>query len=231
VILGYHDLLLHGDFGALAPEQSEALERANKSAEDLFHLVGGVLDLSRLGREDTPLEIEEVEAGALMREVVSTVQASGDKPSLDLFCETADTPLSLRTDRMKLRLVLGNLLGNAVKFTERGTVSLGAAEREGGIEFRVADTGIGIPAEILPVIFEPFRQGREGVDRYYGGVGLGLYIVRRLVDVLGGEISVESRVGEGSVFRVWLPNAVNGARSGAGFDPGASPSSFPAHAA
>jgi signal transduction histidine kinase len=102
-------------------------------------------------------------------------------------------------------MVVRNLIRNAVKFTEQGTVTISACARDDGVEITVSDTGIGIAPEVLPTIFEPFRQGDGSNTRRYGGVGLGLYIVQRLMDLLGGKIAVESEVGKGSTFRVWLP--------------------------
>jgi signal transduction histidine kinase len=111
----------------------------------------------------------------------------------------------LRTDPMQLKVVLKNLVGNALKFTDKGYVRLRARPRDGGTELTVSDTGIGIAAEHHRLIFESFRQVQPANTRRYGGVGLGLYIVRRLVDALGGRIRLESEVSRGSTFRVWLP--------------------------
>jgi signal transduction histidine kinase len=109
------------------------------------------------------------------------------------------------TDPAKLKVVLKNLIGNAVKFTEQGCVTVDAYPSARGIEIRVADTGIGIPPEALPVIFEPFRQLESATTRQHEGTGLGLHIVKRLLELLGGKIKVESELGRGSTFRVWVP--------------------------
>jgi signal transduction histidine kinase len=102
-------------------------------------------------------------------------------------------------------MIVRNLLGNAIKFTKRGTVSLLADTADDGVAFSISDTGVGIPAEELAAIFEPFRQGHSPHTRRVGSAGLGLYIVRRLVDMLGGNIRVESQQGRGSTFQVWIP--------------------------
>ena len=112
---------------------------------------------------------------------------------------------SLYTDRIKLKIILKNLLSNAIKFTPEGTITVEVFPHEEGVAFRVSDTGIGIAPEVLPVIFELFRQGDSSATRRYGGTGLGLYIVRQLLEVLGGTIAVDSERGRGSTFRVWLP--------------------------
>jgi signal transduction histidine kinase len=110
-------------------------------------------------------------------------------------------------DLNRLVQVLFNLLGNAVKFTERGSVRTTVRTAGNGIEFRVVDTGIGIAPEALAHIFDEFRQADIGTTRRFGGSGLGLAIAKRLVEMQGGTISVESTVGKGSTFRVWLPAA------------------------
>jgi signal transduction histidine kinase len=103
-------------------------------------------------------------------------------------------------------MVLKNLLGNAVKFTERGSITVTARSREEGVEISVTDTGIGIPRKALAVIFEPFRQVHDSSTKQNKGTGLGLHIVKRLLELLGGSIGVESEVGRGSTFRVWMPS-------------------------
>ena len=129
------------------------------------------------------------------------------RPGLDFIWNVPPTLPRLHTDRMKLKVVVKNLVANAVKFTERGSVTIAARLVEGGIEVSVSDTGIGIAPEALPIIFEPFRQVDSSQTRPNGGVGLGLYIVRRLLDALGATIGVESEVGRGSTFRVGIPLA------------------------
>ena len=107
------------------------------------------------------------------------------------------------TDPGKLKVVVKNLIGNAVKFTKAGSITVSAHSHTGGVEISVTDTGIGISQEALALIFEPFRQvDSSGQQR---GTGLGLHIVKRLLELLGGTVTVESAVGRGSAFRVWLP--------------------------
>jgi signal transduction histidine kinase len=158
-----------------------------------------------------PLEIQTVRIPEFMRELEVEAHQLNRKPQLQLRWEIPpDLPI-LHTDPVKVKMVLKNLLTNALKFTDAGTVSVQVEAQEHGVAFLVVDTGPGIAPEELAVIFEPFRQGGEFATRPEGGVGLGLYIVRQLLEVLGGEISVTSEVGKGSAFRVWLPG--EGARN------------------
>jgi signal transduction histidine kinase len=127
------------------------------------------------------------------------------KPGVRFDYQADESIQSLRTDPMKLKVILKNLIGNALKFTDSGVVSLRIRARGAGVELAVSDTGIGIAPEHHRMIFESFRQVQPANTRRHGGVGLGLYIVRRLVDVLGGRIHVDSELGRGSTFLVWLP--------------------------
>jgi signal transduction histidine kinase len=181
------------------------LRRTQGSAEELLELISATLDISRLDAGRPALNLEAIDVGELLDTLVKGIAERYKKPLVALACDAAPQLPRLRTDAVKLSLVMKNLLSNAMKFTTEGHVTVSACERAAGVEIAVADTGIGIAPEILPVIFEPFRQGDNGLARRYGGVGLGLYIVRRLVELLGGAITVDTEVGRGSTFRVWLP--------------------------
>jgi signal transduction histidine kinase len=109
------------------------------------------------------------------------------------------------SDRTKLKVVLKNLLSNAAKFTDKGRITVDAYLRNEGVLVTISDTGIGIEPDVLPEIFDMFRQGDSSMTRRYGGMGLGLYVVRRLLELVHGTIEVESKVGQGSIFRVWVP--------------------------
>jgi signal transduction histidine kinase len=203
VIIGYTDLLLDGALGALRDEQSEALERVRKNSWDLLELIGSTLDLSRLQRGRLPLCLTETSLGRVLHQIQDETRALLDKPSVRLEWRVPELPV-IYTDPSKLKVVLKNLVLNALKFTEEGEVVVEARANGSGVECTVRDTGIGIDAEHIAGIFEPFRQV-NGNGRQYGGVGLGLYIARRFLEMLGGQIEVESRPGEGSTFRVTVP--------------------------
>jgi len=204
VIIGYADLLVDGLLGSLSTPQSEGIERMRVNARQLLLLIRQTLDLSRLESGRSPLEIVDVDVGDLVRQLDSETRDVQQSSGLD-FAWSVPPALSIKTDPVKLHIVPKNLVLNAAKFTEKGTVTVEASEANADVEIRVRDTGIGIAAESLPFIFEPFRQADSSFRRTHSGVGLGLHIVRRLVDLLGGAISVDSTLGSGSVFRVRLP--------------------------
>ena len=203
-IMGYSELLLEGSYGDLAPEQRRAVETVFRSAGELRDVINATLDLSRFEAKPVALELQEVSVAELLREIAIEVGAS-IRPELRLVCEAAPDLPPLRTDRVKLKMILKNLLTNALKFTERGSVILDAHRHAAGIEVSCTDTGIGIAPAAQATIFDPFRQADRSIGKRFGGAGLGLYIVRRLLDMLGGTITVESEVGHGSTFRVRLP--------------------------
>jgi len=210
-IIGYADLLLDGGFGPLNEEQIDALQRMQRSSHGLLKLINEILDLSRIESGRITLDLDELALAPLLAaidaETVELRRTSGVAFRVEL---PHDLP-SLTTDVAKLKLVLKNLVVNALKFTTAGSVTVTARAQERGLAIDVSDTGIGIAPATVDVIFEAFRQGEGAQLRPYGGVGLGLYIVRRLLDVLGGSISVQSEVGVGSTFRVFVPGAARGA--------------------
>ena len=209
IIIGYHELLLDGSFGGLSDRQREPLRRADRSARELLDLVSATLDLSRLEAKRIALDLGPVGVGELVDEVGRDFADLPERPNVRVQWSSQTGLAPLYTDRVKLKMVLKNLVGNAVKFTEQGSVRLEAAARGAGVEFVVVDTGVGIPAEALGLIFEAFRQVDEARGHVHGGAGLGLYIVKQLLEMLGGTIAVESEVGRGSTFRVWAPSDVS----------------------
>ena len=202
IILGYHSLLLDGTFGELHPEQRDSVERADRNARTLAELISATLDMSRLQAGQLPLDLREFQLGELLQEIETETRDLPRHPDVRLEWHPLPSPQPLYSDPSKIKVVVKNLLGNAVKFTSRGAIAVRAQAAAGGVEIRVDDTGPGIAPELLPVIFEPFRQA---AGDHQGGVGLGLYIVRRLLTELGGSIDVESVFGRGSTFRMWIP--------------------------
>lgn len=204
-IIGYIDLLLNGEFGSLTPEGAETLRKVARSGWESLEVIKATLDLSRSETKPVPLDLRDVSVSSLLGELATETRVGWDRPEVRVVWEVpSDLPL-VRTDPVKLKMVLSNLVGNARKFTRVGTVTVSAAAMRDGMEFVVRDTGVGIPPESIHSIFEPFQQVEGTQSQRYGGVGLGLYIVRRVVGVLGGTITVESEVGHGSTFTVRVP--------------------------
>jgi signal transduction histidine kinase len=205
VILGYTDLIIEETFGALTSEEIDILQRIRRNGHELLDLITAVLDLSRLEAGRLPVEVSKVQVSQLLKEIERETQELQAQSSLTFAWKAEDNLPYLFTDPGKLKIIIKNLINNAIKFTQKGCVVIDAHASGSGVTIRVTDTGIGIPAEALPIIFEPFRQFTSTTTRQYGGTGLGLHIVRRLLELLGGTITVESEVGQGSTFQVWVP--------------------------
>jgi signal transduction histidine kinase len=200
VIMGYTDMLEDPEY----PDPSFALARIRHANRELLELIEATLDLNRLesGRDDP--QLEDVPLVELWQELAEEYAAVSQGVRAALAWGTVDG-ITLRTDRRKLKIILKNLVGNALKFTASGTIDVTAKRTDSWVRFTIRDSGIGIAPEHLAVIFEMFRQVDSSSTRQFGGVGLGLHIARRLAELLGGSISVESTVGVGSTFVVTLP--------------------------
>ncbi len=183
----------------------EVLETVLASSRQMVRLLDDLLDLSRVESARIQLEDQPVALGPLVSELFALLQGQAAAKGVRL-CAEVDPELGAgRTDPARLRQVLLNLLGNAIKFTEQGQVTVRAQRQGDTLELAVADTGIGIPPAALAQIFEPFVQADATTTRRFGGSGLGLAISRRLTEALGGTLSVESTEGAGSTFRLALP--------------------------
>jgi signal transduction histidine kinase/CheY-like chemotaxis protein len=207
-IIGYSEMLAEDMQDEGQQEHVSDLNKINAAGKHLLTLINDVLDLSKIeaGRMDLYLEHFEVEQ--LLEDVVATAMPLVEKKSNRLVTNFEPNLAAGRADVTKVRQALFNLLSNAAKFTENGTITL-AARRDSGetgerLIFSVSDTGIGIPPEKLETIFEEFAQAEDHTTRNYGGTGLGLSISRRFAQMMGGDISLESAVGEGSTFTLSL---------------------------
>jgi signal transduction histidine kinase len=203
-ILGYSELLQFGiDSEA---ERDEAIKSIRVSGTTLLQLVNDVLDLAKMDAGELALQPEPVRLSQLTDEVFSSFRMAAAEKGLELVNQTGGVPMVL-LDGHRFRQILFNLVGNAVKFTERGSVTVAASCVGTGIEVSVSDTGCGIAPDLLTRIFDPFVQALDpshSADRA-GGTGLGLSICRRLVEAMGGELDVESELGKGTTFRARIP--------------------------
>jgi PAS domain S-box-containing protein len=201
-VLGLTELLLDTE---LSPEQQYSLALVRTAGETLLTLLNDILDLSKIEAEHLHLEAVPFDPAHLVESTVGLLAVRAREKRLELLADVAADVPHVRGDPTRMRQVLTNLLGNAIKFTERGEVVISvrrAAARDGLVPlgFAVRDTGIGIPADKLETIFEEFSQADTSTTRRYGGTGLGLAIARRLVRLMGGELTVTSEVGRGSTF-------------------------------
>jgi len=202
-VIGMSDLLLQMD---LKPEQRDYLETISSSGNALISIINDILDYSKIDGDRLDLEIMPFDLVGCIEVSLDLVAAKAAEKGLELtYFQEEGVPATLLGDEIRLRQILINLLGNAVKFTEKGEVvlSVGSSPGEGGkvlLHFAIKDTGIGIYQENMGKLFQSFTQVDSTTARYYGGTGLGLAISRRLVEMMGGEISVESTPGKGSTF-------------------------------
>lgn len=206
-VIGYAHLLLEGSYGALGERQIPPLERVLRNADELLYLITNLLDLSKIGSGKMALELGKVDLPLLLQEILTGLKPIIEKKPLSVrWSKDASIP-PIESDENKIRQILVNLLSNALKFTREGeiTIEMRNLPAREGVEVGIRDTGIGIPDEALPKIFDAFHQVDASVTREFGGTGLGLAIVKELTEVLNGEIRVESRAGEGSTFTLFLP--------------------------
>ena len=203
---GYADLLSSGMFGTVTETQSERLARIKTIASHLQHIVDDVLSFARIGAGREEAELTDGDAIALAREALMAVEPLAVKKGLAVRSRLPGDRIPIRTDQVKVRQILINLLGNAIKFTERGSIELEVSLVDEGrtVAFSVLDTGPGISQANLAGIFDPFTRVPSR-DRPKPGTGLGLAVSRGLARLLGGDISVTSEVGVGSRFTARIP--------------------------
>jgi CheY-like chemotaxis protein/signal transduction histidine kinase len=217
--------------GNLTPKQVEFARTIHGAGTDLLNLISDILDLSKIESGTVSVEAEEVFFASLLEMVARPFRHEAENRRVSFEIQSAPhLSRSLVTDSKRLQQVLKNLLSNAFKFTEQGSVRLSVYPAQSGwsedhpllggaasvIAFEVADTGIGIPAEKQRIIFEAFQQADAGTSRKYGGTGLGLAISRELANLLGGEIQLRSTPGKGSAFTLYLPQTYVGPSTGVG---------------
>lgn len=205
-IAGLSDLVKMGVYGQLNDKQKEAHDDIKRSARSLLTLIDDLLELSRSDAGKLRVDVTDVSIDDAIAQVVGSVRWMRGTRPLSLSCDVEEGLPILRTDEKKLKQIAINLLANAVKFTpDGGSVSVSVRRHGEGVRLVVEDTGIGIPERETARIFEEFRQVDGSNERAYGGMGLGLALVKRLSDVLGAVVEVDSKEGEGSTFSVTFP--------------------------
>ncbi|OGR82443.1 MAG: hypothetical protein A2902_03525 [Elusimicrobia bacterium RIFCSPLOWO2_01_FULL_64_13] len=216
-IIGYSSLILDRLYGDLTEKQDTALKRISANAQNLLQLINNILDISKLAAGKMPLYLEKFNLKDLATETVEMMEALAREKHVSLALDNAPD-CAIMSDKTRVKQILINLIGNAVKFTSQGGVAVSCEPdpAAGTVKIRVKDTGIGIQPGHLELIFEEFRQEDASTTREFGGTGLGLSIVKKLSELLGGGISVESVPGAGSTFTVSLPLKAASSVDGAG---------------
>jgi signal transduction histidine kinase len=206
-IIGFSEVL---EEELLAGQQKEYVKMILDSSRHLLELINDILDFSKIEAGRMKVENVECDIRALLGNIESLMNPSARQKQLEfkISCDE-NVPAAIATDPAKLRQCVINLVSNAIKFTEQGYVKLVARQmtkdNKPFIEFEITDTGIGIPADKLDILFKSFSQADGSMTRKYGGTGLGLAITRQLANLMGGDISVESEAGKGSIFRLSIP--------------------------
>ena len=213
-ILGYTDLLSLELDGRLSDAQKQHLDRMRVGSRHLLDLINDVLDITRADARKLDVDLRPVDLTAVLEEVTALLEVHATAKGVALVSEACAEPLPLvQADLQRLRQVLTNLVGNAIKFTDEGSVTVRCAlePATGEVLVDVRDTGIGIDPSIAPLVFNEFYQGKDELTRRHGGSGLGLAISQRLAQLMGGEIEVRSVLGEGSTFTLRLRAAARDA--------------------
>lgn len=204
-IIGFTELLLDSP---LQPDQQKHLQTVGRSARSLLKLLNDILDTAKLERGALELDQEVFSLKELCAQIIQELKIQADKKSLELsFIYTATHHDFVFGDALRLRQILVNLLGNAIKFTERGRITLKVAAEGEKVSLKIIDTGIGIAPDRIKQIFTPFTQADASMARRFGGTGLGTTIARQLAELMGGTITATSELGHGSCFEVCLPLA------------------------
>jgi PAS domain S-box-containing protein len=204
-IIGFISWLLMGMEGDLNEEQTKQLTMAKNSADHLLNLVNDILDISKIESGKLDISIEEFEIAEVVKDVAAAVLPQAKDKGLELHVDVTER-IKLKSDTQRVKQVLLNLVSNAVKFTDHGKIKIRVeASGTGNLEIIVLDKGIGIREEDMDKLFEPFQQIDMSYTKEHEGTGLGLYLCKKLLDLLHGDISVKSESGKGSEFKVTLP--------------------------
>lgn len=204
-VIGFTGILLRQMPGPLNDEQKKMLSIVQNSARHLLSLINDVLDISKIEAGELELHMKEIELVPIIEDVFALINPQAEEKGLELNLRVSDHPRFITVDERRFEQVLINLMGNAVKFTFQGKITLSYYAENNFLILRIEDTGIGIPNEMLSKLFQPFMQVDMGIDRKFEGTGLGLFISRKIIEMMGGSIEVQSEPDKGSCFTITLP--------------------------
>jgi signal transduction histidine kinase len=208
VIIGYIECITDGLYGEIEPKHHEILQVVAKQSTHLKNMIDQILIFSRLEAGKQPIRIEEIQLTKVINDLKDTFEFLCRQKGIELCWELTRDPLPIHSDATRLKEVISNLLQNAVKYTDRGSITVRSKKMptQDSVSVEVQDTGMGISEQHLTNIFEPFMQvHKTSTENSRGGIGLGLSIVKKHLEQMGGTISVESDLGKGSIFRIILP--------------------------
>jgi signal transduction histidine kinase len=208
VIIGYIECITDGLYGEIEPKHHEILQVVAKQSTHLKNMIDQILIFSRLEAGKQPIRIEEIQLTKVINDLKDTFEFLCRQKGIELCWELTRDPLPIHSDATRLKEVISNLLQNAVKYTDRGSITVRSKKMptQDSVSVEVQDTGMGISEQHLTNIFEPFMQvHKTSTENSRGGIGLGLSIVKKHLEQMGGTISVESELGKGSIFRIILP--------------------------
>ncbi len=203
-IIGFTGIMLQGVAGEITEEQRKQLTMVKNSANHLLALINDVIDVSKIEAGKVELHIEEFNLSNIVQEIKDSFKVAAEKKGLELSLEMPEN-LAIKSDELRMKQVLINFVSNALKFTDKGKVEMKVAKEDGKVEVSIRDTGIGIKKEHMGMLFKAFGQTPTEGRPKREGTGLGLYLSKKVVDLLGGEIKAESELGKGSVFTFTLP--------------------------
>lgn len=206
-IIGYSALQAEGVYGEISERQKIPVEGILRNASGLLDLANNLLDLSRVESGQMSLFIEPVDLKTLLRDALENMEIIINEKKLQVAWRISEDLRIIQSDSLKVRQVFLNIVSNAIKFTDQGSITISAKNAEGGVLLSIEDTGIGIKKDDLPVIFEAFRRIERPLGQNIEGSGLGLAIVKNILEALHGRIEVQSELGRGSTFTIFLPEA------------------------
>ena len=204
-MIAYLDLLITEKKGKITPEQKETLQIITRNLDRLKRLINDILDISRLEAQAMKMEITKVNMTTVLKQTATEYKPAVEKKGLKIITKIPEKMPKIQGDYGRLRQVVGNLLNNAVKFTDKGTITLSATAEKEGIRVTVTDTGKGINDKDLPKLFEKFFQAETSPERKAEGTGLGLTIVKGIIETHKGKVFITSTYGKGTTIGFYLP--------------------------